>query len=263
MSQVGEGGGDVAGHLGGVLATREPEDGQCAAGSQELTHPLERSRRIHVVERCDADDEIERRGLKGEGQEIAEEVLDVRGRVSTPGEFDALPVDVDCQDVGNGSAQFRRQDALAAVAQMDLSAFFGPYRCDGHGCAAHDPAMMVAPDEYQLTCSQYSQSDSARAVRRLRAMSDKSEFSSEQARVAGERVGIDWATSPFDVEQFRMGMDVELEHGTQDLETNVTDDDVTVTAKIARAHLNEFPDYYSRLAVMEAEAEAYWASKGA
>jgi hypothetical protein len=47
-----------------------------------------------------------------------------------------------------------------------------------------------------------------------------------------------------------------------DLETNVTDDDVTVTAKIARAHLNEFPDYYSRLAVMEAEAEAYWAAQG-
>jgi len=99
--------------------------------------------------------------------------------------------------------------------------------------------------------------------RRLLALSDKSEFSSEEARAAGERIGIGWGTSPFDVEQFRMGMDVELEHGTRDLETNVTDDDVTVTAKIARAHLNEFPDYYSRLAVMEAEAEAYWASKGA
>jgi hypothetical protein len=61
--------------------------------------------------------------------------------------------------------------------------------------------------------------------------------------------------------KFRKGMDVELEHGTRDRETNVTDDDVTVTAKIARAHLNEFPDYYTRLAVMEAEAEAYWASQ--
>jgi hypothetical protein len=59
-----------------------------------------------------------------------------------------------------------------------------------------------------------------------------------------------------------MGIDVELEHGTQDLETNVTDDDPTVTAKIARAHLNEFPDYYSRLAVMEAEAKTYWAAHG-
>jgi DNA-directed RNA polymerase alpha subunit len=93
-------------------------------------------------------------------------------------------------------------------------------------------------------------------------MSEKAHFTVEEARAAGERIGIEWLASPFEVEQFRMGMDVELEHGTQDLETNVTDDDVTVTAKIARAHLNEFPDYYTRLAVMEAEAEAYWAARG-
>jgi hypothetical protein len=93
-------------------------------------------------------------------------------------------------------------------------------------------------------------------------MTGRASFTAEEARAAGELVGIDWSTSPFDVEQFRMGMDVELEHGTQDLQTNVTDDDVSVTAKIARAHLNEFPDYYTRLAVMEAEAEADWASRG-
>jgi len=92
-------------------------------------------------------------------------------------------------------------------------------------------------------------------------MSESAPFSAEDARAAGERIGIDWATSPFDVEQFRTGMDVELEHGTRDLQTNVTDDDVNVTAKIARAHLNEFPDYYTRLAVMEAEADAYWAAQ--
>ena len=89
-------------------------------------------------------------------------------------------------------------------------------------------------------------------------MSEKARFTAEEARSAGEQIGIDWTTSRFDVEQFRIGMDVELEHGTHDLETNVTDDDVVVTAKIARAHLNEFPDYYARLSVMEAEAEAYW-----
>ena len=89
-------------------------------------------------------------------------------------------------------------------------------------------------------------------------MTSKRQFTADEARTAGERIGIDWATSRFDVEQFRMGMDVELEHGTHDVETNVTNDNVEVTAKIARAHLNEFPDYYSRLAVMEAEAEAYW-----
>jgi DNA-directed RNA polymerase alpha subunit len=93
-------------------------------------------------------------------------------------------------------------------------------------------------------------------------MGEKKVFTAEQARATGEQIGIDWATSPFDVEQLRMGMDVELEHGTQDPETNVTNDDVVVTAKIARAHLNEFPDYYSRLAVMEADAEAHWAAQG-
>ncbi|MFZ1996377.1 MAG: DUF5661 family protein [Solirubrobacteraceae bacterium] len=93
-------------------------------------------------------------------------------------------------------------------------------------------------------------------------MSEKQVFTVEQARAAGEQIGIDWARSRFDAEQFRMGMDVELEHGTQEQETDVTGDDVVMTAKIARAHLDEFPDYYSRLAVMEAEAEAYWSARG-
>ena len=86
-------------------------------------------------------------------------------------------------------------------------------------------------------------------------------FTTEQARAIGEAIGIDWATSRFDAEQLRRGMDVELEHGTRDAQTNVTDDDITTTAKIARAHLNEFPDYYTRLARMESEAEAYWATR--
>ena len=61
---------------------------------------------------------------------------------------------------------------------------------------------------------------------------------------------------PFDVEQFRAGMDVELEHGRHDPATDVTGDDPAVTGKIALAHLNEFSDYYTRLEKMEAEAEA-------
>lgn len=78
-------------------------------------------------------------------------------------------------------------------------------------------------------------------------------FTTEEARVIGERVGIDFST--FDLEQFRMGLSVELEHGAHDPQTNVTDDDMTITAKIAWAHLKEIPDYYTRLARMEAEAE--------
>jgi hypothetical protein len=93
-------------------------------------------------------------------------------------------------------------------------------------------------------------------------MSETQRFTADQARELGQQIGIDWDTARFDVEQFRMGLDVELEHGRQDLGTNVTDDDETATAKIALAHLNEFPDYYTRLAKMEAEAEAYWSEHG-
>ena len=53
-------------------------------------------------------------------------------------------------------------------------------------------------------------------------------------------------------------MDVELEHGSVDEHTNVSNDDSLVTGKIAFAHLNEFPDYYDRLDKMEEEAEKYW-----
>jgi Protein of unknown function (DUF5661) len=83
----------------------------------------------------------------------------------------------------------------------------------------------------------------------------KTSFTPDEARNIGEQIGIDWATAPFDVEQFRMGLDVELEHGLQDSATNVTGDDSVVTGKIALAHLNEFPDYYTRLDRMEAEAK--------
>src|SRR5487761_1227043 len=92
-------------------------------------------------------------------------------------------------------------------------------------------------------------------------MSERPSFSTQQAREIGERIGIDWSRSRFDVEQFRMGLDVELEHGRRDVATNVSDDDETTTAKIALAHLNEFPDYYTRLAKMEAEAEQSWAGR--
>lgn len=54
-----------------------------------------------------------------------------------------------------------------------------------------------------------------------------------------------------------MGLEVELEHGRRDPATNVSDDVEITTGKIARAHLHEFPGYYTRLAWMEAEAERY------
>jgi len=59
------------------------------------------------------------------------------------------------------------------------------------------------------------------------------------------------------VEQFRTGLNVELEHGRRDPATDVTHDEPLLTGKIALAHLNEIPDYYSRLAVMELEADRF------
>ena len=81
-------------------------------------------------------------------------------------------------------------------------------------------------------------------------------FTIEEAEALGAKIGIDWASSPFGVEQLRIGLDVELEHGAHDPETNVTDDDPILTAKIAWAHLKELPDYYTRLVAMEREAES-------
>lgn len=87
-------------------------------------------------------------------------------------------------------------------------------------------------------------------------MNNKKSFTTQEAKEIGEMLGIDW--SKFDVEQFRMGMDVELEHGLRNSHTNVTNDDPLTTGKIALAHLNEFPDYYTRLSKMEKEADTYW-----
>jgi hypothetical protein len=84
-------------------------------------------------------------------------------------------------------------------------------------------------------------------------MTSKKHFTTKEARQLGESLGIDW--SKFDVEQYRMGLDVELEHGLVEPGTNVTNNDPTMTGKIALAHLNEFPDYYTRLEKMEKEAE--------
>ena len=84
-------------------------------------------------------------------------------------------------------------------------------------------------------------------------MTTKKHFTAEEAKRIGEGLIINW--NKFDVEQYRMGLDVELEHGLVDPQTNVTNDDPIVTGKIALAHLNEFPDYYTRLEIMEKEAE--------
>ncbi|HAI98785.1 TPA: hypothetical protein DCL30_04600 [Candidatus Peribacteria bacterium] len=92
-------------------------------------------------------------------------------------------------------------------------------------------------------------------------MSSKHIFTPEQAKEVGTKIGIAWKDAAFDLEQFRRGMDVELEHGKRDTRTNVTNDDPVLTGKIAWAHLIEFPDYYTRLDKLETEADAYWSTR--
>ncbi len=86
-------------------------------------------------------------------------------------------------------------------------------------------------------------------------MAGSKRFTTDEAKKIGDTLGIDW--SKFDVEQFRIGLNVELEHGKRDPATNVTNDDPIMTGKIALAHLDEFQDYYIRLAKMEEEAEKF------
>ena len=89
-------------------------------------------------------------------------------------------------------------------------------------------------------------------------MANKRQISLDEARRIGTTLGVDW--KKFDLEQFRRGLEVELEHGSRDPETNVTNDDLNLTGKIAWAHLKEFGDYYTRLDKLEAEADAEWKS---
>ncbi len=84
-------------------------------------------------------------------------------------------------------------------------------------------------------------------------MQSKKKFSSAEAQKIGEQLGVNW--DQFDVEQFRMGLDIESEHGSADLHTNVTNDNALTTGKIALAHLKEMSDYYTRLRKMEQDAQ--------
>jgi hypothetical protein len=87
----------------------------------------------------------------------------------------------------------------------------------------------------------------------------KQRITAAAAKRVGDKLGVDWAK--VDLDQFRRGLEVELEHGARDPQTNVTNNDMDLTGKIAWANLKEFPDYYTRLDRLETEADAYWSSR--
>jgi len=87
-------------------------------------------------------------------------------------------------------------------------------------------------------------------------------FTLADAREIAEKLGIDFSKAGFTPEEYLEGINIELEHGLVDPETNVTSDDPLMTGKIALAHLNEVPFYYHEDIGLEAWEHAIEAFKG-
>jgi hypothetical protein len=85
-------------------------------------------------------------------------------------------------------------------------------------------------------------------------MNSERQISFEETRSVESQIGTDWAK--IDLEPFRHGLEVELEHGAYDRETNITGDDLILTGKIASVYLTEVHDYYRWLNQIESEAKA-------
>jgi hypothetical protein len=83
--------------------------------------------------------------------------------------------------------------------------------------------------------------------------SEGEELTPEAAHELGEKIGINWDEVEFTEEDFLAGYKIELEHGSKNDETNVTNDDPEMTAKIAWAHLKEDPEYYKKLQKLEGD----------
>ncbi|MEH7178298.1 DUF5661 family protein [Neobacillus vireti] len=123
----------------------------------------------------------------------------------------------------------------------------------------HNPYLNHFINDYNYgTQYLYSTTGSTNRYRNNRSAARVKSFSKEEAAAIALLLGIDFNKSKFDLNEFWMGVNTELEHGKISSQTNVTGDDPIMTGKIALAHLNEFPDYYKRLKVLEEEAKAFW-----
>jgi len=87
-------------------------------------------------------------------------------------------------------------------------------------------------------------------------------FTLDEAKEVASQLGIDFAKAGFTPEEYLEGINIELEHGTVDSHTNVTNDDLLITGKIALAHLNESPLYYNDDIGLEAWEHAVEDFKG-
>ena len=85
-------------------------------------------------------------------------------------------------------------------------------------------------------------------------MKKRKQISLEEARRVGEALHIDWGQ--VNLEEFHQGL---MGHHKEaiDTETGLMYQGVLLTAKVVLEHVQEFPDYYSRLAKLEAEVDDY------
>ena len=90
-------------------------------------------------------------------------------------------------------------------------------------------------------------------------MKKRKQISSEEAKRIGETIHIDW--EQIDLEQFRQGLMGNHEQAAIDPETGLTYDGVLLTGKVILDHMQEFPDYFTRLEKLKAEADEYQARR--
>ena len=95
-------------------------------------------------------------------------------------------------------------------------------------------------------------------INRIERYEDIKSFTKGDAIKIARKIGIDFNLEKFSLDEFTMGINVELEHGTRYKKANVTNNNPVLTGKIAYAHLLEFPDYYTRLKKLEGEAKEYY-----
>ena len=90
-------------------------------------------------------------------------------------------------------------------------------------------------------------------------MKKRKQISSDEARRIGESLHIDW--DRIDLEQFRQGLMGEADQANMDSETGRTYDSVLLSGKLVVAHMQEFPDYFTRLEKLKAEADKHRAQR--
>lgn len=103
----------------------------------------------------------------------------------------------------------------------------------------------VTPEEVRRVCKALGIRDWSR-LKNPKVTPKEAKIILAEVNTAGMKVPL---------EDFRVGLEVELEHGTRFPDANVTNNHPILTGKIVLAHLKESMDYYKRLEVAEIEGD--------